>query len=81
MPDITPLYLTEKEVAQLLRRGVDWLRQHSEQLERQYGFPKVDPAVGWRHRQAIEMWALERNTRKSPSFSGDADERVNWEAF
>ena len=65
--DITPLYIPEKQTAQLLGRSIDWLRQNKKQLEDQFGFPRVDPATGYRHRPSIEAWADERNRRNQAS--------------
>ncbi len=58
-----PIYLSERQVAELLGYGIDWLRRHAAELERQFGFPGIDPAIGKRHRPSIEAWASERNNR------------------
>lgn len=58
-----PLYISEAEAARLLGHDVSWLRSNASALERQYGFPRVDPAIGKRHRPSIEAWAQERNSR------------------
>lgn len=55
------LYVKEVEVARLLGHNVTWLRSNSTDLERQYGLPKIDPAIGLRHLEAIEEWARQRN--------------------
>lgn len=60
-----PLYVKEVEAAKMLRHDVSWLRQNAHVLESQYGFPKIDPAIGMRHREAIEEWARERNFRNA----------------
>jgi len=80
MPD--PLYVKEAEVAEMLRHGVDWLRKNAPALEAQYGFPKVDPATGLRHKEAIEKWARERNFRpvRHPERLKEAN-RENTDAF
>ncbi|MEQ3669683.1 hypothetical protein [Pseudophaeobacter sp.] len=68
------LYETEKEVARLLGHDVTWLRKNSNTLETQYGFPPIDAAVGMRHRESIEAWARERNTRKVKARTGRLSE-------
>lgn len=65
MPAPDPLYVKEVEAARMLRHDVGWLRANAPTLESQYGFPKIDPAVGMRHREAIEEWARERNSRRT----------------
>lgn len=60
----TPLYISEKDAAALLGAGIDWFRANRENLERVYGFPKIDPATGKRHRPSIERWAEARNAPK-----------------
>jgi hypothetical protein len=65
MPAPEPLYVKEAEAARMLRHDVSWLRQNAPTLEAQYGFPKIDPAIGMRHREAIEEWARERNSRRT----------------
>lgn len=60
-----PLYVKEVEAARMLRHDVTWLRANASVLEAQYNFPKIDPATGMRHKEAIEAWARERNTRNS----------------
>lgn len=57
------LYIADAAVARLLGHGIDWLRANRSDLEQQYGFPKVDPAVGKTHREAVEVWARKRNVR------------------
>lgn len=58
-----PLYVKEEEAARMLRHDVTWLRRNRAMLEDQ-GFPKIDPVVGMRHKEAIEAWARERNFRR-----------------
>ena len=62
---LVSLYVSEKQVAQMLGQTVDWLRANGPMLEASTNFPKVDPVVGKRHREAIEVWARERNMRRS----------------
>lgn len=57
------LYIKEAEVAALLKHNITWLKTNINVLEREHGFPAIDPAIGHRHRGAIEAWALERNMR------------------
>lgn len=57
------LYVTDAEAAVMLGRSTAWIKKNAEALETQYGFPKVDPAIGKRHRPSIEQWAKERNSR------------------
>lgn len=64
MPATEPLYVKEEEAARMLRHDVTWLRKNASVLEAQ-GFPKVDPLVGMRHKEAIEAWARERNFRRT----------------
>lgn len=61
---MSPLYVKEATIAKMLGHDVTWLRANADVLERQYGFPKVDPAVNMRHVEAVEEWARERNMRK-----------------
>lgn len=63
MARVERLYINETEVARMLGHEIAWLRTNAATLERQYGFPKVDPATGKRHRPSIEAWAHERNSR------------------
>ncbi|GLO70289.1 hypothetical protein VWZ88_12740 [Phaeobacter sp. JH20_36] len=67
---VQSLFVKEAEVAKLLGHDVKWLRANSTTLEAQYGLPEIDPAIGLRHREAIEEWARERNTRKAKSRPG-----------
>lgn len=60
---VQQLFVKEADIAKMLGHDVKWLRSNSETLERQYGFPKIDPAIGMRHREAVEEWARERNAR------------------
>jgi hypothetical protein len=77
-----PLYVKEAEAARMLRHDVTWLRKNAPTLESQYGFPKIDPAVGMRHKEAIEQWARERNTRQAPRSVGLTEaNRENVDAF
>ncbi len=61
MGAVQSLYVNEQEAAKLLRHDVTWLRKNSSALENTTGFPKIDPVIGMRHREAIENWARERN--------------------
>jgi hypothetical protein len=67
---VQPLYVNESEAAKLLRHDVTWLRTNSTALERTAGFPKIDPVIGMRHREAIEEWARERNITRLQRVSG-----------
>ena len=64
---VSRLYVKEAEIAKMLGHDVTWLRSNLNTLERQYGLPKIDPAVGMRHREAVEEWARERNMRTAKS--------------
>lgn len=64
-----PLYVSEREVARLLGRAIDWLKSHRTDLEDRYGFPKVDQAIGKTHRESIEEWARKRNAKSLASSS------------
>lgn len=82
MSQPSALYVREVEAARMLRHDVTWLRKNAAMLEAQYGFPKIDPATGMRHREAIEQWARERNSRqatRSPRLSENNKE--NFDAF
>jgi len=57
------LFIKEVEVAKLLGHNVTWLHANANDLERQYGLPKIDPAIGLRHLEAIEIWARQRNVK------------------
>lgn len=63
---VTSLYVSEKEVAQLLGQSISWLRSNAHMLEASTNFPKIDPVIRKRHREAIEVWARERNFRHTP---------------
>lgn len=77
-----PIYIPEAHVAKMLGHGIDWFHKNVEMLERQYGFPKVDPAIRRRHRPSIEKWAEERNSRLSPRSPVDVDDdKEDWDAF
>lgn len=58
-----PIYYSERQTAECLGYSVEWLRRNVHQLEQQYGFPRIDPAIGKRHAPSIEVWAQERNNR------------------
>ncbi len=66
---VQQLFVKESDIAKMLGHDVKWLRSNSETLERQYGFPKIDPAIGMRHREAVEEWARERNARTAKARS------------
>ncbi|MCT4611318.1 MAG: hypothetical protein N4A70_19180 [Pelagimonas sp.] len=59
----SPIYFSERQTAEFLGYSVEWLRKNVLQLEQQYGFPRIDPAIGKRHAPSIEVWAQERNSR------------------
>jgi len=61
MPAPEKLYVKEEEAARMLGHNVTWLRSNAETLESQYGFPKIDTAIGKRHKESIEEWARQRN--------------------
>lgn len=74
-PTVSPsdaLYISEADVARMLGRSTDWLRENRADLETQFSFPPIDQAVGKRHREAVEEWARERNVR-----SRQRPERLN----
>jgi hypothetical protein len=58
------IYASESTIAKMLGHDRAWLHANACMLEQQYGFPKIDPAIGKRHRPSVEAWASERNTRK-----------------
>lgn len=62
---IEPLYVDEKETAKLLGHDIGWLRSNRDDLEKQFGLPKIDPATQKRHRESIEQWARSRNMTKA----------------
>lgn len=66
---VQQLFVKEADIAKMLGHDVKWLRSNREVLERQYGFPKIDPAIGMRHREAVEEWARERNARTAKARS------------
>jgi hypothetical protein len=68
------LYKSEAQIARMLGHDVSWLRDNSNTLETQYGFPPIDAAVGMRHREAVEAWARERNMRKAKARLGQLSE-------
>jgi len=67
------LYVSDRELARMLGHAIDWLKANRDKLEQQFGFPKVDPAIGKTHREAVEEWARKRNARDP----GAASERLN----
>lgn len=62
---MSPLYLSDAKIAKMLGHDIKWLRANEDVLERQYGLPPIDPAIGMRHVEAVEEWARERNMRNS----------------
>ncbi len=62
---MSPLYAPDGKIAKMLGHDTKWLRDNADVLERQYGLPPIDPAVGMRHVEAVEEWARERNMRKT----------------
>lgn len=72
---MTSLFVSEREAAEMLGHSVDWFRKNREDLERQFGFPKIDPATGKRHLPSIERWASERNNVVNGSDSA-AEKRI-----
>ncbi len=81
---VQQLFVKEADIAKMLGHDVMWLRSNSETLERQYGFPKIDPAIGMRHREAVEEWARERNARKAKTRSErftETEHTENHDAF
>lgn len=82
MTDIPILYVTERQVATMLGQTLDWLKAHAEDLERSTAFPKIDPVVGRRHRESVEIWARQRNLRQQVRMSGSTEtNRENEDAF
>lgn len=65
MGEASPLFISERTVARLLGHDVKWLKENAEMLERTTGFPKIDPVINKRHREAVEVWARNRNIRKA----------------
>lgn len=61
------LYLSERSIAQMLGHDLKWLTANARDLERQYGFPQVDPAIGKRHAPSVVQWASDRNAPKGPA--------------
>lgn len=80
---ISPLYIPEADVARMLGHKIDWLRENGPVLEVSTGFPKIDPVIGMRHREAIEEWARERNVsrRRGPERLTETNRRENPNAF
>lgn len=64
-----PLYASEKRVAQMLGHDLTWFRENVDALEKQFGFPKVDPATGRRHIPSIRKWAETRNRLRNGALS------------
>lgn len=58
-----PLYTSDRNIARMLGHDVKWLHKNATTLEDQYGFPRIDPAIGLRHIPSVEEWARERNSR------------------
>ncbi len=71
------LYVPDSTAAAMLGQKIDWFRANVDMLERQYGFPKVDPAVGKRHKESIETWARKRNMPASLSPAPKPEEDFN----
>lgn len=63
MTDLPRLYAPDAEIAAMLGRSKAWLYDNAENLERQFSFPRKDPAIGMRHIPSILKWAESRNAR------------------
>lgn len=81
MPAIDQIYASESTVAKMLGHGVDWLRSNQTTLESQYGFPKIDPAIGKRHIPSIKKWAAERNAARVIQQPETVNAKVNIDAL
>lgn len=83
MTALAKLYLSEREVARMLGRDLAWLKANLPTMIRQYGFPKIDTAVGRYHREAVEEWARERNVtrRRAPGERLNETNRENRDAL
>tara|TARA_R110000851_G_scaffold22626_14_gene67042 strand:+ start:522 stop:761 length:240 start_codon:yes stop_codon:yes gene_type:complete len=76
------LYLSESTIAKMLGHDTMWLTKNSDTLERQYGFPKIDPAIGKRHAPSVEQWAAVRNAPELPAVGrSKSGNRENPNAF
>lgn len=78
---MTPLYAKESEVAEMLSRSLGWLKKNAAELEETTGFPKVDPAIGLRHTEAIKVWARRRNIRQEIELPGQKLGAENLDEF
>ena len=61
------LYKSEAQIARMLGHDTAWLHKNATALERQYGFPPIDPAIGKRHAPSVEQWASERTASLRPA--------------
>ena len=75
------LYVSESTIAKMLGHDAAWLRKNSAVLERQYGFPTIDPAIGKRHAPSVERWASERNAVNSPARASKTKHMENLDAL
>lgn len=64
--ELLPLFVADRDIARLLGQSLGWLKANVASLEATTGFPKIDPVIGLRHREAVEEWARERNQRAKP---------------
>ncbi len=80
---MTSLFVSEAAAAKMLGRDVSWLRANAATLEVQFGFPKVDLAIGRRHKEAIEVWARGRNIdrQKFPEQTDEDSKGTNFDEF
>lgn len=85
MPTAEPLFVSEKDVATMLGSDIKWLRANIKALEETTGFPKMDPVVGKRHKEAIIEWARERafrsSKRQARMLEADQRNQENKDAF
>lgn len=76
-------FASETEAARILGRDRSWLAENLDRLENQFGFPKIDPAIGKRHVPSIKEWARERNstTRRTGGKGLNPHNQENFDAL
>ncbi len=75
------LFISESTVAKMLGHDRSWLERNAARLEQTANFPKIDPVIGKRHREAIEEWARERNVHRRSIRPLEEKHRENFDAF
>lgn len=65
-----PLYMSDRQVAEMLGVTRQWFSQNHARLELNHGFPKRDPAFNKRSRSAVLTWHLSRDKQTMNTLAG-----------